>query len=101
MRQAMIFGRPLPPRLARAAVEYAPTLRSQAWLGCLQLVVGALYAAGALVEILMHGSPWWEWAVHEVLGVGCLTLGVLWFRAARRAGRAARDGYWPELDGDD
>ena len=101
MRLAMIFGRPLPPRLARTAVEYAPALRNQAWLGYLLVATGVLYAAGALVEIIKHASPWWEWAGHEVLGAVWLTVGVLWFRATRRAGRAAREGYWPERTGAD
>jgi len=101
MRLAMIFGRPLPPRLARTAVEYAPALRNQAWLGYLLVATGVLYAAGALVEIIKHASPWWEWAGHEVLGAVWLTVGGLWFRVTRRAGRAAREGYWPERTGED
>ncbi len=96
MRQAMVFGRPLPPRLARAAVEYAPTLRRQAWLGYLLLATGLLYVAGATLEIVKRGSPWWDWASYEVLGVVWLIVSVVWFRAMRRAGRAVRDGYWPE-----
>lgn len=96
MRSAMMLGRPLPPRLARAAVQYAPTLQSQAWLGYLLLMMGALFVAMGTVQIFTHGFPWWESACYAVAGVGWLTTGVWWFWAARRAGRAARTGQWPE-----
>ena len=101
MRSAMMLGRPLPPRLASAAVQYAPTLQSQAWLGYLLLTMGVPFVAMGAVQIFLHGFPWWESAGYEVAGVGWLTSGVLWFRAARRAGRAAREGCWPERAGED
>jgi hypothetical protein len=101
MRSAMIFGRPLPPRLAHAAVRYAPTLEGQAWLGYLMLTMGVLFVAMGTVQVFTHGFPWWESACYAVAGVGWLTMGVLWFLAARRAGRAAREGRWPEQAGED
>lgn len=50
MRRAMMRGRPLPPRLARAAVQYAPTLQHQAWVGYLLLVPGVLSALVGAAE---------------------------------------------------
>jgi len=101
MRRAMIRGRPLPPRLARAAVQYAPELHSQAWLGWFLLVMSLLYALVGAGQALWGGHGWWLFAGWEVLAVIALAASRQWFRAARRAGQAARDGLWPELPGDE
>ena len=97
MRRAMVRGRPLPPRLAHAAVQYAPKLHSQAWLGWLLLAMSLLSALFGAVQALVGGSPWWllptGW---EILAVIALAGSWRWFRAARRAGRAAQTGRWPE-----
>ena len=101
MRRAMIRGRPLPPRLARAAVQYAPTLHSQAWAGWFLLVMSLLYAVLGAVQALGGGFGWWLPAGWEILAVTGLAGSRMWFRAARRAGRAAQEGYWPERAGED
>jgi hypothetical protein len=100
MRRAMIRGRPLPPRLARAAVQYAPKLHSQAWLGWFLLVMGLLYALFGAVQALAGGFVWWLPVCWEIAAVIGLVGSWQWFRVARRAGRAAQDGFWPERPGD-
>ena len=75
MRSAMMLGRPLPPRLASAAVQYAPTLQSQAWLGYLLLTMGVPFVAMGAVQIFLHGFPWWESAGYEVAGGGLADVG--------------------------
>jgi hypothetical protein len=96
----MMWGRPLPPRLARAAVEYAPELQRQAWAGYLSAGLAVLYVLLGVVGIV-HRVDWWMPVAWMLLGVAWLLLGLRWLRAARRAGRAVREGHWPERPGRD
>ena len=99
MRRAMVRGRPLPPRLARAAVQYAPKLHSQAWLGWLLLGMSLLYALLGVIQALVGGFVWWLPVSWEIAAAIWLTGSGWWLRATRRAGRAVREGYWPEQAG--
>lgn len=96
MRRAMMRGRPLPPRLARAAVQYAPKLHNQAWLVWPLLFMGLLYAMFGAVQALAGGFVWWLPVSWEIAAAIWLAGSGWWFWTARRAGRAARTGHWPE-----
>jgi Flp pilus assembly protein TadB len=98
VRQAMMWSRPLPPPAGPGAVRYAPKLRSRAGVGWLLLVPCVLAALLAVVAG-HHGVAWIPvgWALHAVL---LLLMSVCWLQAARRVGRAAKNGYWPERPGD-
>ena len=43
VKKAMMWGRPLPPRLAHAAVQYAPKLQKGIWRGWLFLGIGVAF----------------------------------------------------------
>ena len=97
---AMVWGRPLPPRLARVAVQHAPALQAQAWYGWMLIALGLLFG---LFAALTTGSGGWLIQVAAVLvavaGLGWLLIGAIWLRAVTRARRAARTGRWPETRG--
>jgi hypothetical protein len=100
MRRAMILGRPVPPRLARAAVEYAPELQREAWVGYLSAGMAVLYVLLGVVGIV-HWVNWWMPVAWMSFGVAWLLLGLWWLWAVRRAGKTVREGRWPERPASD
>ncbi|HEX4256825.1 MAG TPA: hypothetical protein VH089_17160 [Streptosporangiaceae bacterium] len=100
VKSAMMWGRPLPPRLARVAVQHAPMMQTQAWYGYWLLVVSLILGLScALTAGLPAGVVSVVGIPLAVVAVLWLLLGVGWLRAVARARRAARDGYWPERAG--
>jgi hypothetical protein len=95
MRWAMVRGRPLPPRLARAAVQYAPRLQRHSYLGYLLLAMGLLHVPFVIWGV-SHRFGWWMAVAWLAVGLCWLLLGGWWLWLTRRAGRAVRDGFWPE-----
>ena len=57
--RAMTWGRPLPPRLARAAVQYAPKLLKDAWRGWLFLGIGVAFVGLSIAEADTSRIHWW------------------------------------------
>ena len=97
VKSAMMWGRPLRPRLARAAVQHAPMMQTQAWYGYWLIVVGLLFTVPAGLTAGSSGPLIKVVAI--VLGVDAVrwfVLGAGWLRAVARARRAARTGQWPE-----
>ena len=97
VQKAMMWGRPLPPRLARVAVQHAPALQGQAWYGWLLIGLSLMFAGVAAATAgpggeLIHVAD----GLLAVAGLAWLFLGVSWLRAVARARRAARTRYWPE-----
>jgi hypothetical protein len=95
MQRAMMWGRPLPPRLARAAVQYAPKLQRQSWRGWL-LLLALFFAVPGVGLGSTPGVSWWVPVGYAIVAVGWLLQAGQWLWAARRAGRAVREGHWPE-----
>jgi hypothetical protein len=97
VKNAMLWGRPLPSRLASVAVQHAPTLQGQAWYGWVLIGLGLAFGGSAAVSV---GSSGWLLRVAGVLlavvGAAWLLLGVVWLRAVVRARQVAGTGYWPE-----
>ena len=96
MLRAMTTGRPLPPRLARAAVQYAPKLQHQAYLAYLIFTMGALVAGLAVWAGIGGRLDWWPVVSWSAFGVSLMLVGRDRLRATRRARQTVRDGYWPE-----
>lgn len=94
--RAMMLGRPLPPRLARAAAEHAHHLQTQSWYGWLTLAFGLLFGVLAALGAGGHVMAWWMPVGWALIGVCWLGVSAVWFRAVARAKRAVRDGRWPE-----
>jgi len=97
VRNAMMWGRPLPPRLARVAVQHAPMMQTQAWYGYRMMVPGLVIGLlGCLITGFMSGFI-------GIAGLGAVTagalwvlIGVIWLRAVARSRRVTRTGSWPE-----
>ena len=100
VRNAMTWGRPLPPELARVAVKHAPVLQGQAWYGWLLIGLSLLF--GLIEGLLVTGSKGWLLHVAGILlavaGVLWLLAGVIWLRAVARCRRVVREGHWPERE---
>ena len=96
MQRAMTTGRPLPPRLARAAMQYAPKLQHQAYLAYLMFTLGALFAVLAVWAGIRGRVNWWLAVSWSAFGIGWVLQGRDRLRAVRRAKQTVRDGYWPE-----
>ena len=95
VKKAMIWGRPLPPELAQAALAHAPKLQTQAWYGRFALTLAAVFAALTLASVLGGTTHWWVSLSYAVPAVCQLVVGGGWLRAVARAERAVRDGRWP------
>ena len=97
VKKAMMWGRPLPPRLAGVAVQHAPMMGTQAWYGYGLLVVALIFGLStALTAGLAAGVTPVVGIFLAVDTVLWLLLGASWLRAVARARRAARTGRWPE-----
>jgi hypothetical protein len=92
VKNAMTWGRPLPPRLARVAVEHAPMLAAQAWYGYWMITLGLVFG---LIAALFVWAIGWMGAATAVTAMLWLLLGAGWLRAVAQARRAARTGQWP------
>ncbi len=96
VKKAMMWGRPLPPRLARVAVQHAPMMGTQAWYGYWMIALGMIFGLStALTAGLAAGVLSVVGIVLAVDTVLWLLLGASWLRAVARARRAARTGQWP------
>jgi hypothetical protein len=96
VKSAMIWGRPLPPVLARVAVQHAPMLQTQAWYGYFLVMLGVVFAGFTALAIW---TVEWPGAVAGLAAVAQLLIGATWLRAVRRARRATREQHWPERRG--
>jgi hypothetical protein len=96
VKQAMLWCRPLPPRLARVAVQHAPMMGTQAWFGYWMIVLGLIFGlSAAMTAGLAAGVVSVVSILLAVAPVLWLLLGASWLRAVARARRAARTGQWP------
>jgi hypothetical protein len=93
VKNAMTWGRPLPPALARAAVQHAPMLQTQAWYGRYLVTLSVVFAG---LAVLATWSIGWPGAFVAFAAAAQLLNGVLWLRAVARARRVVREGRWPE-----
>lgn len=96
VKSAMTWGRPLPPALARAALQHAPMMQTQAWYGRCLVTLGVVFAG---LTVLATWSTGWVGAFAAFPAAAQLLIGVLWLRAVARARRAVREGHWPERAG--
>jgi hypothetical protein len=94
---AMVRGRPLPARLARAATERGHQLRwSASFFGYFYLVFGVVWLTIAVTDIARHSTQWLLLAFQWFAAVGFLSLGVAWLAFCANVKRAERAGPWPE-----
>lgn len=93
VKRAMMWGRPLPPRLARVAVQHASMMQTQAWYGRYLVTLGVVFAGLTVLAIWFAG---WAGAFAALAAAAQLLNGVLWLRAVARARRAVREERWPE-----
>ncbi len=93
VKRAMMWGRPLPPRLARVAEQHAPMLQTQAWYGRYLVTLSVVFAGLAVLATWSVGVPG---AFVALAAAAQLFNGVLWLRAVARARRVVREGRWPE-----
>ncbi len=96
MLRAMMWGRPLPPRLARAAVQDAPKLQKDAWRGWLFLGIGVAFVGLSIAEADTSRIHWWVPIGYVAVAAGWMWSGGQMLLTARQARRAVRDRYWPE-----
>src|SRR6201995_1846923 len=95
----MTWGRPLPPRLANSAVQYAPTVPNRAGQGKFLLVLGLAFVGLSIAEAYTPPMHWWGPIGWAGAAAGWLWAGAQMLLTARQARRAARDRYWPERPG--
>jgi apolipoprotein N-acyltransferase len=94
---AMIRGRPLPARLARAATERGHQLRwSASFFGYLYLVLGVLWLTAVVGDVIRHSPQWLLLAFYCFAAVGFLSAGAAWLAVIANVKRAERAGPWPE-----
>src|ERR1700727_2202825 len=84
VKNAMTWGRPLPPRLARVAVQHASMMQDQAWYGRRQRTLG-LVSGGIAAALASFTSCW---PVMVAAAATELLTAAIWFRAVARARRA-------------
>jgi predicted lipid-binding transport protein (Tim44 family) len=97
VKNAMTWRRPLPPRLARVAVQHAPMMQTQAWYGYRMMVLGLVIGLlGSLITGLTSGFIGIAGLGAASAGLLWLLIGVIWLRAVAWSRRAARTGRWPE-----
>jgi hypothetical protein len=100
VRDAMTWGRPLPPRLARVAVQHAPMMQTQAWYGFRLMALSLIFELiGWPILVPSTGLLHAMGLSIVTVGVLWLLIGVIWLRAVARSRRTGREGYWPERSG--
>ena len=92
---AMTRGRPLPPRLARAASEHARHPGLATFMGCFYLVIAVGWLVSAAVGSAVATSSW-SLGLRWFLSIGFVALGTFWLAIASNSRRAIRAGHWPQ-----
>ena len=93
---AMVWGRPLPARFARAATERGQQLRGVSFFGYFYLVLGVVWLTIAVTDIVRHAPRGLLQAFQWFAAVGFLSVGAAWLAVFANVKRAERAGQWPE-----